>query len=495
MASFLKEHKKLIFFSFILVLIIISAIVLKLFEIPANIPKPKSVKTYAVSRFSSNNEQSIQEASVLSGKGIPEGDVEIILSPNGAKGETKTDNEGIWKFSVPESVNPGKYNLTVILRDKSGNFASIKTYPVAIRENAQETGSLINFPFSEVYAQSRGKFYPNSSNIPPTTDENECWGVTIVNDPGGFRRQAATLCYRVQIQRNIFGQNPECKINTSSLLPMSVCEEARGEQVIAQEQPRELEALSAEYNGWVSKMHKLGVYPAKDIRTGEIVFVSREDFEAEVCNGRRCTQSPDYDKFIDGVANNNIEYIIGLGNELRKDCFSFAALRPFFPDAQEFFDPEKYVSLAYLYQPFCLDKDIKRSIEEDELYGYLVRAANNYVLDREDPFRDLVIASDGLFGTGAILKLFAMTEGYNTNGEDVINGGFAIAGILPPGKIAQAGKLAYIGARRVNPRTFLKVKQLSPEMASLRQALRGGARVPQEVLETVVERNLEDINV
>lgn len=278
---------------------------------------------------------------------------------------------------------------------------------------------------------------------------------------------------------------------------------------------RELEPVGPEDLDKFRQLQFFGVYMAKDKNTGEIVYTSREDYEEQICNETHCVQEPSAQAFIEGIANGNLRYITLLAGNIRNDqidgnCYIAAdAMRPYFPDSAEFFD-EDYVrqnnfgSLIELFftsgggRTCANPSNIKHDMDEETLNGYITRGAADYareVLNQNDPFRGLILATDGIFSTGTILKLGALTQGYQiTQGEEIANTGLALVGILPVAKIGSIpAKITRIGSKAITSRTALKVDRLSAEIEVIKRNIRAGERIPREVINDSTERFLYEI--
>lgn len=464
---FVRTYKQYL----ILFFIVLIFIPLGLFLIKNSFLKPKTItpKIHTVTKFDRKTTQSLAKTDILTGKGIPNSKVSITISPGGDHADINTDNDGNWSYKIPSKLQTKNYNLAVIIRDINDNIASIKTYKVKVTSQGSSTQSNIPDSFIKIaYAQS---------NL--CSKENQvCLKREDCND-------GSQSC-----------QNTDCILtNPSGGICLTIVSQPT--------KPKELEPLGSEYNDWLAIMHKVGVYPAKDTWTGEIVYVSREEYESEVCTGRRCTPSPDYDAFVNGIQNNNIQYILALGHKLREtpNCYIPTAVLPsYFPDASEFFDPQKnhFIKAEQLDKawPNCSDLDTKRSIEENELASLINDAANKYALDKQDPFRDMVVATDGFFSTSIILKLYAQTEGYKLSGEDTLNTGFAIASILPPAKVGGViTRVTQVAGREITSRTVLELNRASSAMGAIRRAISQGERVSQEAVTHNVAGYLNDVPV
>ena len=511
-----KIFKNIKFLTFIGVVIILSLTIPFLVFIYKNQFQTDTSppKTYSVTSFDKKQVQNIAKKDILEGKGIPNSKITLIFTPSGNEEELTTDSEGKWTYEIPENTKEGNSNLTVLIEDQLGNLASIKSYPVNIggSSSLQSGARLFIFPIKEAHAQgnspSQCNFLqfqcPNGECIFKSPGASCPTDPTITNPPQQMCSKAgqpcsvdsncrdnSTLCQTYRCVYDPTGSYGTC-VNDPNYRPPTPT---------AEPQPRLLEPLGSEYEDWLVKMHKLGIYPALDSRTREIVFVSREEFESEVCNGRRCTPSPDFDGFVNGVASNNIRYLIAIGHELRKEpnCYkAFIAMERYFPDAAEFFDPQTngFINAEGLNTPHpnCPESQYKDEIEEEALDRFIIQAANSYVLDREDPFRDLVVATDGFFSTGIILKLFALTDGYKGDTELALNTGFAVASIIPPVKVGGAvQKLQQIGSKVITPRTILRQYQFASRASAIRRAIAQGEKIPREVVIDDVAQYLDDI--
>ena len=596
---FLHTYKK-----YLLLLLLILILIPSSFLLVKNV-FDKQTKTYSVTTFNSNIVQVVAGGNILEGKGIPNSKVLVSITPGEIKQEITTDIKGDWSYTIPKSAKSGSYNLTILILDKQGNAASVKSYPLKItfNKNYQQfalvsqvsaftstpTGriraSAVTVPTGQTYGvtqitvdqmQNFGSnalicVVSNAPNASPVTfaapgssapwsgytaasytdpnngpwiasgvrytfnlynwnsgsaNHSDCTGTpvatVVVDGPGGSTTQCS--------KENQFCQNNEnCQDGTSTCQNFScLMSNPSGGICIKSTTPptpkHDFAKLGSEYDDWVARMKRLSIYPAKDIRTGEIVFISREDYQEQVCNNDPSCISPRFDEFIDGIKNHNFEYIIALGNKLREhpNCYvAFEALQPYFGDAQDFFEGARldlfkttdFGSLKYMYnEPLGCVGQVKHSINEDTLAQFIHQTAASYSQDKDDPNHDFFTttetASLGFLPSSVILKLIATRDGYNPDSGLAADTAFAIANFLPIGKVGGAIKqVSKVGSHSITSRTTLDLSRLTGQMRSIREAiqskagsgLRKGEKVSQETMQSqidnTIERNLHEITI
>jgi sugar lactone lactonase YvrE len=274
----------------------------------------------------------------------------------------------------------------------------------------------------------------------------------------------------------------------------------------------------------------IGIYLAKDIATGQEIYVTREEYEREVCFYERCTDDPKYNEFLEGVANNQFQYILKLGYELRSRCYiPFEAIKSHFPDpitdpsspeVLDIFDP----AFAYQYypaifsegmwttQPNCIPpldpnnpgpNEIKETISAAELENVKNTAAN-YAADAlgpKDPYRNLYLATNGVLATSTIAQLHSLSQGIyspSTNEETkqlLINSAFGIFDWSGLGLTAKSGiKISVFGAKALTNKTVLKIKQASNSYQTIRQSINNGTIVPVGTTEALANDIMQDLN-
>lgn len=109
-----------------------------------------SSKTYSLVTQSQDTSLQLSPNDVLTGSGIPEGTVVLVLSP-GNKTKTVTVTEkGTWKYQLPKDIKSGKYYLSATILDAIDQIAGIKTYQIKINK---PVGFLPSF-IEQTYAQN-----------------------------------------------------------------------------------------------------------------------------------------------------------------------------------------------------------------------------------------------------------------------------------------------------------------------------------------------------
>lgn len=85
---------------------------------------------YSVVRFDSMQEQKINTKSILTGKGIPGAKVTVSINPNGDRKEVVVDENGMWTYQIPETLQSRDYRLTTTILDKANHIVSVKVYKI-----------------------------------------------------------------------------------------------------------------------------------------------------------------------------------------------------------------------------------------------------------------------------------------------------------------------------------------------------------------------------
>lgn len=115
-------------------------------------------KTHSVVRFDPKTAQKIFQNDILTGKGVLNGSVKLVISPDGETAEEKVNEKGIWLHTLPQSLKEGLYNLSVITQDRLGKIIGIKRYSINIASSPKKSilGLYSNINFNiipKAYAQ------------------------------------------------------------------------------------------------------------------------------------------------------------------------------------------------------------------------------------------------------------------------------------------------------------------------------------------------------
>lgn len=92
-------------------------------------------KVYSVVLFSSDRTQTISLPAKLTGKGIPNSKVTILVTPGNQKKDIQTNSKGDWEYTLSNN-SPGDYHFTVEVWDTKQKVVAIKNYRIkVIRDN------------------------------------------------------------------------------------------------------------------------------------------------------------------------------------------------------------------------------------------------------------------------------------------------------------------------------------------------------------------------
>lgn len=79
--------------------------------------------------------QKVAKGEYISGKGIPNSEVEIIISPGNIRTKIRVDKSKMWSYKIPDNLDTGKYIVTISILDKYGTKTTEKSYPLEITSN------------------------------------------------------------------------------------------------------------------------------------------------------------------------------------------------------------------------------------------------------------------------------------------------------------------------------------------------------------------------
>src|SRR3989344_5153082 len=98
------------------------------------------------------------------------------ITPGEIKQEITTDIKGDWSYTIPKSAKSGSYNLTILILDKQGNAASVKSYPLKITFNKNYQQFALVSQVSAFTSTPTGRIRASAVTVPT----GQTYGVTQI---------------------------------------------------------------------------------------------------------------------------------------------------------------------------------------------------------------------------------------------------------------------------------------------------------------------------
>ncbi len=322
-------------------------------------------QTYSVVTFNSKKDQAINLPATLTGKGIPNANVAITISPNGVSSIIKVNKDGLWTYSLPNNLKPKVYHLTLTYEDIKGSIAAIKSYRVILNSN--------NTP-----KKSQGLGFIKSAfaagNIP---GQNPC-------DPEDDQCVSGLKC---QLFKTNIGQVRAGEYGCTADLSQST--------------------QGPDFNIWQTQMRHLGIYP--EWENGEIVFYNREAWDAKYCPNA-CIWAPEPPQEIINNYSHD-DYLVDLAAKLMQNGYNpVPCLLSYFTELAEYPNYPSLEPTAY-YRATAT----KTTIDEATLAQYIREVWNergwarvNQEANFGDPLKTFITLSDPIFATRSIIAVVSL---------------------------------------------------------------------------------------
>ncbi|MEK7616485.1 MAG: protein phosphatase 2C domain-containing protein [Patescibacteria group bacterium] len=350
----------------ILIVVAVISIIASMYIKPIKQPGQHPV-THDTVLFDTSSKQAIAQGDKLTGKGIPNGKVTLIISPGGVQKDLTVDANGDWFYQIEQPLQAKKYRLSVLTYDVVGTLVNIKSFPIEI---TSPTSSLF---LPEAKAQEEGPTYTLLRDHYPDYDEHyKDWE----------KRMRKIQIYPVwdeAVGETVF-------LNTETFLDSNVCRTQ--DCAIDARQMSEVELADELTNVFVEYVQALG-----DVMLEQcyVPFVALEQHFPDIELFR---QYPSLSHYFDE-------------GQLRGQCITQIKRDIEVADLENIIESERTAD-------FFTQKLNERGLNE-----------------ARDPVIRAFIGLDGLLNTHLVLKFIAQNDGYRLSDDDKVDLALALFDFIP----------------------------------------------------------------